>query len=117
MFGHKTTYYLSDNLIYLYEKCKTCNLAIIVEEFEHPENIDHLICKARTDSYTECCSCLTVLECRDKHDCCCRAVLDREIEKKRVEAKERQARAMIEKDPELADMICKNKDKKTIEPC
>jgi len=111
MFGHKTTYYLSDNLLNLYENCETCKFSIIVEEFEHPENIDQLICKTRTDYYVECCSCLTVTECRAKHDCCCSAVLDKELEEKRIESKEREARAMIKKDPELADLIAKNQVK------
>ncbi len=109
MFGHKTTYYLSDTLDLL-EKCLTCNIAISVDNFEKPKNLDLLICKARTDYYIECCTCTTVVECREKHDCCCRSVLDNEREKKRLQSKEREAIGLITKDPELAEMICKNKD-------
>lgn len=111
MFGHKTSFYLSSNLTSLLEKCLTCKIAIPVNDFEKPENLHLLICKARTDYYTECCSCETVVECREKHDCCCRAVLDDEVEKKRLEKKEREAQGLIAKDPELADLICKNQVK------
>jgi len=108
MFGHKTSYYLSNTLDTLLEKCLTCNIAIPVKDFEKPKNLNLLICQARTDYYTECCSCTTVVECWEKHDCCCRNVLDHEREKERLEAKEREAQGLIKRDPELADLICKN---------
>ena len=111
LFGHETYFTLSDSLTTLYECCNTCELGIPVKNFEIPKNIHLLICKSQREYSYECCNCETVIECRNKHNCCCTHVLDEEIEQKRLEEKERQAKKLLENDPELANMICKTKDK------
>lgn len=110
MFGHKTYFELSDNLTTLYQCCKTCKMGIEVKDFTPVENIEKLICASQREYRIECCHCTSVVECRAKHNCCCGIVLDDEIEKDRLEKKEREAQAMIKRDPELADMICKTKN-------
>lgn len=112
--GHKTYYALSDNLLTLYECCVTCMLGLQIndDKYKPPSHLHLLICKSQRDYRTECCGCLTVTECREKHDCCCDSVLAHEKEAKRIEEKERKARVLIAKDPELAEMICKHKEPK-----
>jgi hypothetical protein len=110
---HITYFVLSDNLLTLYEVCEKCGYAI-TKNLRPVKNIERLICKSRRDYETECCSCTTVMECRAKHNCCCRVILDDEIEKKRIEDKEREAILLVHKDPELAEMICKTKADKNV---
>lgn len=109
---HKTEFELSDNLKTLYEVCKTCDYAITRNNYRVPRNLDKMICKSQTEYMTECCSCETVLECRNKHNCCCGAVLEKEIEDKRIKDKSLEAQGLLNRDPEMADLICIAKQEK-----
>jgi len=110
---HPTYFVLSDNLMTLYEVCDVCDYGIIKIGYRPPENIHLLICKSRTDYRRECCSCKTVFECREKHDCCCKVLLDDEIEAKKNEEHEREARILIENHPEVAKKILEIQEKES----
>lgn len=109
MFGHATYYTTLSDLRTLYKCCDTCMIGITIPNYTPPSNLNLLICKSQTDYHTECCGCTTVTECRAKHNCCCETVLEDEIEKKKKQELENEAKSIVEKKPELAELICRTK--------
>ena len=111
-FLHKVYFQTSDNLKRLYRVCKKCDSAVEVENYKEPEKIHELICACRT-SDMECCSCETVTECRDKHDCyCCRVVLPKEIEKKKQDDAKLRAEHIKRTEPEIIQYLQEKGDRK-----
>lgn len=106
-FLHKTCFEISSNLMYLYEVCKKCNTSVEIKNYKKPEKLHELICACRT-SDMECCSCETVTECRDKHDChCCKVILQKEIEMKKQDDAKRRAEYLKQTEPEIIEYMQK----------